>query len=295
MIPLLWGGQTYKGRLAFFHVSPFSCSTASLASCLCALSPIPSASMASQTSALDSTASFELKSVSERALDTDGVSTRPTLSRAPSYDDDAARVINAPDGGLRAWLVLCGAFVLTFFYGGYTYSFGIFQAAFEKRDLASTPILVILGSIPVFFLAITAIRAHMLCSPRVLVQAEWRAAISRKHLCAMAGKPTGCYAWWLPGRPFSASSGFLHRLSRRSLSSLRSSPRRWFGLGLPQYSTPPQPVLREASWPGDRHLLLRRGTRWRLLLHRQSGADLRIRPQMGLSCQRPDRHRHLSA
>lgn len=117
--------------------------------------------MASQTSALESTASFELKSVSERAHDTDSVGTRPTLSRAPSYDDDEARVTSAPDGGLRAWLVLCGAFVLTFFYGGYTYSFGIFQAAFEKRDLASTPILVILGSIPVFFLAITAIRAHM--------------------------------------------------------------------------------------------------------------------------------------
>lgn len=83
----------------------------------------------------------------------------PALSRPPSFDDDATRALTAPDGGKEAWLVLVGAFTLTFFYCGFNYSFGVFQAVFEKQDLASTPVLVILGSIPIAVLAIVAIRA----------------------------------------------------------------------------------------------------------------------------------------
>lgn len=65
----------------------------------------------------------------------------------------------APDGGRQAWLVLLGAFSLTFIYCGLPYGYGVFQAAFSKTDLAPTPILVILGSIPLFVLAVCCIRS----------------------------------------------------------------------------------------------------------------------------------------
>lgn len=102
--------------------------------------------------------SFELKSTTTGGETVDTPS--PSRPGSPNSYYRNGMGLPAPDGGKQAWFVLAGAFCITLMYGGLPYGYGIFQAALSKTNLASTPILVILGSIPLFIMALTAIREH---------------------------------------------------------------------------------------------------------------------------------------
>lgn len=78
-----------------------------------------------------------------------------------NYDDEInsidAHQETTPDGGRYAWLVLVGAFCLTLVYCGFNFAFGVFQAELQRSDIP-TALVSLLGSLPLFVLAIVAIR-----------------------------------------------------------------------------------------------------------------------------------------
>ena len=75
----------------------------------------------------------------------------PTSAQRNSSDDDVliasqAADASVPDGG-SGWLVIFGCAVLTWWFGGTSYSWGIIQAALVEKGLSSASTLSYIGSI----------------------------------------------------------------------------------------------------------------------------------------------------
>ena len=63
---------------------------------------------------------------------------------------------SAPDGGY-GWAVIFGCSVLSFWFGGTTYSWGVIQAALVERNVSSPSTLSFVGSLCVAWIAILAL------------------------------------------------------------------------------------------------------------------------------------------
>ena len=107
-----------------------------------------------------STQSLELDSrgpvrVSDQGEDTpDDRAIRPTSDETPEaslLSDEAV-----PDGGY-GWVVIAACGVLTFWFVGTSYSWGILQASLVRSDLASISTLSFVGSITAAAIAIMAL------------------------------------------------------------------------------------------------------------------------------------------
>ncbi|KAJ6527092.1 monocarboxylate transporter [Mycena capillaripes] len=78
----------------------------------------------------------------ERRSNASRVASEPRATPAPTHNISDSQV---PDGGY-GWAVVFGCAVLTWWFGGITYSWGIIQAALVKQGLSSTSTLAFVGS-----------------------------------------------------------------------------------------------------------------------------------------------------
>lgn len=103
-------------------------------------------------------------SVSLQDLTPQGISQRhPPAPTSPAEDNDldpileASRVADSsvPDGGY-GWVVVAGCAVMTWWYAGSSYAWGILQGAFVEQGLSSPATLAFIGSLSMTLLALLA-------------------------------------------------------------------------------------------------------------------------------------------
>ena len=85
-----------------------------------------------------------------------GTEEQGTGSQTPETDNAASAI---PNGGWDAWLVVTGSAVLTFWFNGFNYSWGVIQAALGPETHASASTLSFVGSVSGSFVVVLGLLA----------------------------------------------------------------------------------------------------------------------------------------
>ena len=107
---------------------------------------VPNSRMSATETELQNAPSARLKAVLQAQPDAEAA-THQHSETQESELDNAVSVI--PDGGRDAWLVVLGCAIMTFWFNGFTYSWGVIQAELVQSGFTSASTLSWVGSLSV--------------------------------------------------------------------------------------------------------------------------------------------------